>query len=55
MNRHNVKADHGLLHPFIGPGMVANSLTDIKLCSGEAVCLLPVRTEYTGDCIYPHR
>jgi len=48
MHGHKIKSDHGLLRPFIGPGMVANSSTDIKLCAGEVVCLLPVRAEYTG-------
>jgi hypothetical protein len=47
MNGHNVKADHGLLHPFICAEMVVNSLTDIKLCAGEVV-YYQSRAEYTG-------
>jgi len=55
MNGRNFKADHGLLHTFVGAGMVANSLTDIKLCAGEVVCLFSARAEYTGDFNCPHR
>jgi len=48
MNGRNVKADLGLLHPFIGPELVANSLADIKLYAGKVVSLFSIRAEYTG-------